>query len=82
MTSNDTSTMPDANTWDVSHPGRWSRNGAPQSKLPRKYGLPRDEGAWAAGTLAVYDTYSATSSCTGAFSSDAAADPITGVDPT
>ena len=47
MTSNDTSTVPDANTWDVSHPGRWSRNGAPQSKLPRKYGLPRDEGAWA-----------------------------------
>ena len=39
--------MIDANTWDVEHPGRWSRNGAPQSKLPRSYGPPRDETAWA-----------------------------------
>lgn len=39
--------MIDANTWDVEHPGRWSRNGAPQSKLPHSYGSPRDETAWA-----------------------------------
>ena len=51
--TNDTDTnttshsTPDASTWDVEHPGRWSRNGAPQPKLPRKYGPPRDEGAWA-----------------------------------
>ena len=44
---NDTSSVPDASTWDVEHPGRWSRNGVPQPKLPRKYGPPRDEGAWA-----------------------------------
>lgn len=38
---------PDASTWDTDHPGRWSHNGKPQPKLPRPYGPPRDEGAWA-----------------------------------
>lgn len=37
----------DGESWDVAHPGRWSRNGAPQSKLPRRHGPPRDETAWA-----------------------------------
>ena len=42
----------------------------------------RNKSAVAAGTLTVYDTDDATSSWTATVSSDAAADPITGVDPT
>ena len=41
----------------------------------------RNKSAVAAGTLTVYDTDDATSSWTATVSSDAAADPITGIDP-
>lgn len=41
----------------------------------------RNKSAVAAGTLTVYDTDDATSSWTAAVSSDAAAEPITGIDP-
>lgn len=41
----------------------------------------RNKSAVAAGTLTVYDTDDTTSSWTAAVSSDAAADPITGIDP-
>lgn len=43
----DQRTCTDADSWDVLHPGRWSHNGKPQPKLPRPYGPPRDEDAWA-----------------------------------
>lgn len=42
----------------------------------------RNKSAVAAGTLTVYDIDDTTSSWTAAVSSDAAADPITGIDPT
>lgn len=41
----------------------------------------RNKSAVAAGTLTVYDTDDSTSSWTATVSSDAAADPITGIDP-